>query len=497
MPVIRTVLVANRGEIALRVFRTCREMGIRTVAVFSDADRRAAHAAAADRSVHIGASDPRESYLNVERIVAVAREAGADAVHPGYGFLAENARFAARCAEAGLVFIGPPAPVIAALGDKTVARRMMARSGVPVIPGMDAAASDPASLARAAEAVGYPVLIKAAAGGGGKGMRVVASADEMEEASASAAREAEAAFGNAAIYLEKYMERPRHVEFQVLADSRGNVIHLLERECSVQRRHQKIIEETPSPVMTPALRERMGQAAVSAARAAGYVNAGTVEFLVDTQGNFYFLEVNTRLQVEHPVTEMVTGLDLVRLQIEIAAGAPLPLTQQQVAGRGHAMECRIYAEDPEDGFLPSPGTVLYVQEPSGPGVRVDGGIYTGCPVPVEYDPILAKLIVHAEDRGTAAARMLRALEEYVILGVRTPIPFLMDVVRSEAFLSGETYTDFIPRHFPDWKPRADLRDMACAAWVADELSRPQGGSGRVTQDPDADSPWRRLGHWRL
>jgi len=499
MSTIRTVLVANRGEIALRILRTCREMGLRTVAVYSDADRQAAHVTAADRAVHVGGSDPRESYLHAERIVAAAREAGADAVHPGYGFLAENAPFAARCAEAGLTFIGPPAPVIAALGDKTVARRMMADSGVPVIPGMRAADADPARLAREAEKVGYPVLVKAAAGGGGKGMRVVASPRELEEAAASAAREAEAAFGDGSIYLEKYLDRPRHVEFQVLADSRGNVIHLLERECSVQRRHQKIIEESPSPVMTPALRERMGQAAVAAARAAGYVNAGTVEFLVDARGDFYFLEVNTRLQVEHPVTEMVTGLDLVRLQIEIAAGEPLPLAQADVTGRGHALECRIYAEDPENDFLPSPGTVVWVQEPAGPGVRVDSGIYPGCPVPVEYDPILAKLIVHAADRRTAAARMLRALEEYVILGVRTPIPFLMDVVRSEAFLSGETCTDFIPRNFPSWRPRTDLRELACAAWVADELTRPPKGTapGSAAPDPGQESPWSRLGHWRL
>ena len=493
---ITKILVANRGEIALRVMRTCREMGIPTVAVFSDADEKAAHVLAADRAVRLGSSDPLESYLHADRVIAAARETGADAIHPGYGFLAENAAFAARCSQEKLTFIGPPAPVISALGDKTAARRMMVESGVPVIPGLLEPEPDPERLAREAERVGYPVLVKAAGGGGGKGMRVVRGPEGMREACAAAAREAQAAFGNGAIYLEKYLERTRHIEFQILADAHGRVVHLLERECSVQRRHQKIIEETPSPVMTPALRDKMGRAAVAAAAAAGYVNAGTVEFLVDREGNFYFLEVNTRLQVEHPVTEMITGLDLVRLQIEIAAGRPLPFSQEDVIGRGHAIECRIYAEDPENGFLPSPGKILYLQEPSGPGVRNDCGVYSGCEVPVEYDPILSKLIVHAGNRAEAIARMLRALEDYVILGIKTPIPFLIDVVRSGAFRAGETRTDFLDANFPDWNPPCDASDLACAAYVLDELSA-RKGTRAATSEPGASSPWKTLGPWRL
>jgi len=493
---IARILVSNRGEIALRVMRTCREMGIPAVAVFSDADERAAHVLAADQAVRLGSSDPLESYLNADRVIAAARETGADAIHPGYGFLAENAAFAARCGEENLIFIGPPAPVIAALGDKTAARRLMVDNGVPVIPGLLAPEADPDRLAREAERVGYPVVVKAAGGGGGKGMRVVRGPGEMRGACEAAGREAMAAFGNGAVYLEKYLERPRHIEFQILADAHGRVVHLLERECSVQRRHQKIIEESPSPVMTPALRARMGRAAVAAAGAAGYVNAGTVEFLVDREGNFYFLEVNTRLQVEHPVTEMITGVDLVRLQIEIAAGRPLPFSQEDVVGRGHAIECRIYAEDPENGFLPSPGKILCLREPSGPGVRNDCGVYSGCEVPLEYDPILSKLVVHAGNREEAIARMLRALEDYVILGIKTPIPLLIDVLRSGAFRAGETCTDFLDANFPDWKPRCDAPDLACAAWVLDELSAGQGTRAAAPQS-GATSPWRTLGHWRL
>ena len=494
---MKKILVANRGEIALRVMRTCREMGIPTVAVFSDADQAAAHVLEADEAVHIGTADPLESYLNADRIIAAARDTGSDAVHPGYGFLAENAAFAAQCRDEGLTFIGPPAEVIAALGDKTVARRLMKENGVPVIPGMVEIEPDHDRMAQEAEKLGYPVLIKAAGGGGGKGMRVVDSPGEIKESCDAAAREAQAAFGNGAVYLEKYLEQPRHIEFQILADTHGRVIHMLERECSVQRRHQKIIEETPSPVMTPALRKAMGQAAVAAATAAGYVNAGTVEFLVDRENNFYFLEVNTRLQVEHPVTEMITGFDLVRLQIEIASGLPLPLSQEDVKGRGHAMECRIYAEDPENGFLPSPGKILFLKEPSGPGVRNDSGVYTGYQVPVEYDPILSKLIVHAETRQEAAGKMLRALQDYVVLGVKTPIPFLMDVIRSQAFRSGETYTDFIDRNFRDWKPQSDESDLACAAYIIDELTARREPRTTGASEFGADSPWKTLGNWRL
>ena len=493
----KRILIANRGEIACRIMHTCREMGIETVAVFSEVDAAAAHVLAADRSVLLGAADPSASYLDQDRIVAAARETGAEAIHPGYGFLAENAAFAARCAAEGLIFIGPPPEAIRDLGDKTVARRMMQDSGVPIIPGQRRAETDPGKLAPAAEEIGYPLLIKAAAGGGGKGMRIVASAAEFAEAAAAAGREAQAAFGNGALYLEKYLPKARHVEFQVLADRHGNCIHVLERECSIQRRHQKIIEETPSPALTPALRDAMGAAAVKAARAAGYVNAGTVEFLLDPEGRFYFLEVNTRLQVEHPITEMVTGIDLVREQIRIAAGKPLSYTQEDIAGRGHAIECRIYAEDPENDFMPSSGTIHYLRTPQGPGIRMDAGIYGGSSVPVEYDPILAKLVVHAEDREAAIARARRALESFTILGVRTPIAFLLDVIRHEAFAAGTTFTDFIPAHLADWKQPAPNRDAARAAFVADALTPAARPAAAAGAGPAAiPSPWQTLGNWR-
>jgi len=492
----KKILIANRGEIALRIMRTCREMGIATVAVFSDVDRSALHVIHADEAVCLGPADPAESYLHIEKIIAAARSTGAEAVHPGYGFLAENAAFARRCAEDGLVFIGPPADVIQDLGDKTVARQIMIQGGVPVTPGMSQAEPDPAALAEAAGTIGYPVLIKAAAGGGGKGMRVVSAPEDLAEACESASREAAAAFGNGAIYLEKYLQKTRHVEVQILADQHGNVIHLLERECSIQRRHQKIIEETPSPALTPELREAMGQAAVAAARAAGYVNAGTVEFLLDPDDNFYFLEVNTRLQVEHPITEMITGIDLVRHQIEIAAGTPLSLAQKDIAGRGHAIECRIYAEDPEHNFFPSPGKIRFLQEPAGPGIRNDCGVYAGFEVPVEYDPILSKLVVHAETRELAISRMIRALQDYAILGVKTPIGFLIDVLGSEPFSAGDTFTDFIGTHFSDWKPQLPDLDLAAVAYIADELSAAEKSTIPAAATADTVTPWQTLGNWR-
>jgi len=474
---------------------TCREMGIATVAVYSEADRRAVHVLKADQAVFLGDSEPAESYLNIDKIIAAAKQTGAEAIHPGYGFLAENPLFAERCEKEGLVFIGPPSHVIRELGDKTVARRTVEGSGVPVIPGMNRPESDPGILAREAENIGYPVLIKAVAGGGGKGMRVVTSPKDFQEACVSASSEANRAFCDGAIYLEKYLYRPRHVEFQIIADMHGNVVHLFERECSIQRRHQKIIEETPSPIMTPELRERMGAAAVAVAKASGYVNAGTVEFLVDQAGKFYFLEVNTRLQVEHPVTEMITGLDIVRIQMEVACGNPLALTQENIRSRGHAIECRIYAEDPEKGFYPSPGKIIYMQEPSGPGVRNDCGIYSGFQVPVEYDPILSKLIVYAEGRNQAIMRMIQALEDYVILGVSTPVPFLIDVLKSEAFVKGDTFTDFIDTYFAGWKPNRCDTNAACAAFIIDELSHVPKAKTAPTQDGAGSSPWQTLGSW--
>jgi acetyl-CoA carboxylase biotin carboxylase subunit len=490
------ILIANRGEIVVRIIATCREMGIKTVAVYSEADRSALHVLEADQAVCLGPSAPAESYLNMDKIMAAAKQTGAQAIHPGYGFLAENPLFAERCQEEGIVFIGPPAQAIRDLGDKTVARRTMINSGVPVIPGMMQTEADPDKLMKEAELIGYPVLIKAAAGGGGKGMRIVHSAGYLREATESASREAKSAFGNGAIYLEKYLHQPRHVEFQVLADAHGNVIHLLERECSIQRRHQKIIEETPSTALTPKLRMEMGKAAVAAARASSYVNAGTVEFLVDHDSKFYFLEVNTRLQVEHPITEMITGIDLVRQQIEIAAGNPLKFSQADIVGRGHAIECRIYAEDPLSAFLPSSGKIAFIREPRGPGIRNDSGVYSGYTVPMEYDPILSKLITHAESRQKCIGRMSRALKDYVILGVLTPIPFLMDILSSEAFIKGETYTDFIDTHFADWRPAMESVDLACVAYIVDNMANHRTKSKFTPANGETYSPWQTLGNFR-
>jgi acetyl-CoA carboxylase, biotin carboxylase subunit len=493
------ILIANRGEIAVRIMRTASEMGIRTVAVYSEADRESLHVLNADESVCLGEPSPAASYLNVDKIIEAAHQTGVDAIHPGYGFLAENPRFAERVTGAGLVFIGPPAGCMEKLGNKTSARRLMAESGVPVIPGMITTEEETSQFANIAEELGYPVLVKAAAGGGGKGMRIVEKAESLIEAAQLAAGEALAAFGDATIYLEKLLERPRHVEFQILADNHGNVVHLFERECSIQRRHQKIIEETPSVALTEDLREEMGAAAVAAARAAGYVNAGTVEFLLDRSGRFYFLEVNTRLQVEHPITEMLTGLDLVRRQIEIAAGLPLPFAQADLTRRGHAIECRIYAEDPEHDFMPAPGRILYACSPEGPGLRYDHGIYSGFNVPVHYDPILGKLVVWGENRQSAIARMLRALKECVILGVKTPIEFLTDVLSTEAFKAGDTHTGFIDEHLADWKPDASVDEWAAVGFVVDRITRPSAQMPPTAdgRSPGPVSPWQRLGAWDL
>jgi len=493
------ILIANRGEIAVRVMRSCREMGIRTVAICSEADREALHVFNADEAIFLGASDPTSSYLNIDKIIDAAKQTGAQAIHPGYGFLAENPQFAARVASEGLVFIGPPAEVMANLGNKTTARTIMAESHVPIIPGMTTSEVDPELLVQAADEMGYPVLVKAAAGGGGKGMRVVERRNDLIEAAAMASSEALSAFGDASLYLEKCLERPRHIEFQILADVHGNVVHLFERECSIQRRHQKIIEETPSTALDADLRERMGAAAVAAAKAAGYVNAGTVEFLLDRSGDFYFLEVNTRLQVEHPITELTVGMDLVRRQIEIAAGMPLPFSQAEITRRGHAIECRIYAEDPENSFMPSPGKILLCQCPEGPGVRYDHGIYTGFEVPVHYDPILGKLVVWAEDRPSACAKMIRALQECVILGVKTPIEFLMDVIASEPFQTGDLHTLFIEENFTQWKPDQTANDTAAIAFVIhDQMAPSVSAPVRVAgQEADWSSPWQRLGRWDM
>jgi acetyl-CoA carboxylase biotin carboxylase subunit len=471
-------------------------MGVLTVSVYSEADALALHVLEADESVFLGESEPSESYLNIEKLLAAAKRTGAEAVHPGYGFLAENPDFAEACEASGLTFIGPPSQVIRDLGSKTVARRIMTSAGVPVIPGMLEATTDIESLFKEADRIGYPVLVKAVAGGGGKGMRIVSGQDEFKEACLSAMSEAEKAFGNGTLYLEKRLESPRHVEFQILADHQGHVVHLYERECSIQRRHQKIIEETPSPALNPSLREAMGRAAVSAAKASGYVNAGTVEFLLDSSGQFYFLEVNTRLQVEHPITEMTTGFDLVRQQMEIAAGSPLNFNQEDIVPRGHALECRIYAEDPENRFFPSPGIVFLHREPTGPGIRNDCGIYEGFRIPVEYDPIISKLVAAAGNREAAVRRMIRALEHYAVAGVRTTIPFLIDVLKSPEFVRGRTHTDFIDRHFGEWTQNREDADLARMAYVVDDLSSPRktAAGAKVAGIP---TPWQTLGGWSL
>jgi acetyl-CoA carboxylase biotin carboxylase subunit len=493
------ILIANRGEIALRIIRTASEMGIRTVAVHSEADRDALHALSADESYHIGPAAPSASYLNMENIIDAAKQSGAHAIHPGYGFLAENPAFAQRVADEGLIFIGPTADVMAKLGDKTTARQIMAKTDAPIIPGLISSETDPDKLAKSADEIGFPVLIKASAGGGGKGMRVVDDPKDLLEAAELASSEALSAFGDGAIYLEKYLDKPRHVEFQILADSHGNVVHCFERECSIQRRHQKIIEETPSPALDEELRERMGQAAIQVAKASGYLNAGTVEFLLDGSGNFYFLEVNARLQVEHPITEMITGLDLVRRQIEIAAGMPLPFRQEELTRTGHAIECRIYAEDPEMNFMPSSGKILYFRPPEGPGIRYDHGVYTGFNVPPNYDPIIGKLVTWSEDRPTAIERMLRALKEAVILGVKTPVEYLMDILASEPFREGATHTHFIEEHFSHWKPDEAVAALAAKAFVANDMLgvRTRAGVARERDRLEELSPWRTLGPWNM
>jgi acetyl-CoA/propionyl-CoA carboxylase, biotin carboxylase, biotin carboxyl carrier protein len=438
MPPFSKVLVANRGEIAIRIFRTLRELGIGAVAVYSEADRGSLHAALADEAYLIGSGAPSESYLKGERIIETARRAGAEAVHPGYGFLAENATFARACEQAGLAWIGPPPEAIEVMGSKVAARERMHAAGVPIIPGTTAPVSTPQEIVRLGEELGWPLAVKASAGGGGKGLKVVRSPEEAERALESARREGEAYFSNPEVYVERYLEDPRHVEVQVLADAHGNVIHLGERDCTIQRRHQKLIEETPSPAVDGDLRERIGGIAVEAARAVGYRSAGTIEGLLSREGEYFFLEMNTRIQVEHTVTELVTGLDLVREQVLIAAGEPLSLGQDEVRLSGHALECRINAEDPSSGFLPMPGRITGYREPGGPGVRVDSGVTEGSEVSALYDPMIAKLCVHGRDREQARRRMLRALDEYVIEGVTTLLGFHRALLSHPCFVQGET-----------------------------------------------------------
>ncbi|MDP9170790.1 MAG: acetyl-CoA carboxylase biotin carboxylase subunit, partial [Acidobacteriota bacterium] len=470
------ILIANRGEIALRIARTVREMGIRSVAVYSDADRASLHVLKADEAAHIGPAPSSESYLNIPRILDAARHHKVDAIHPGYGFLSENAVFAQACEDAGFTFIGPPAGAIQRMGSKTEARRVAKSGGAPVVPGTEEGLTSPDEAEAFARAAGFPVMLKAVAGGGGKGMRRVNAAADLVSSFEAASSEALRAFGDGRIYVEKLIENARHIEIQILGDRHGNMVHLGERECSVQRRHQKIIEESPSPLAAalPDLRENMGRAAVLAARSAGYWNAGTVEFLADNAGNFYFLEMNTRLQVEHPVTELVTGLDLVRLQIEIAAGARLPFTQDQISLRGAALECRIYAEDPDNNFFPSPGRITHLAEPSGPGVRLDSGIYQGWDVPLDYDPMLAKLIVWADSREHAIERMLRALSEYHVGGIQSNIAFFQTILNDPRFRAGDLHTGYLDELLKQPRPVAEAPAPLAevAALVASRQKKP-------------------------
>src|SRR5579859_664410 len=503
---IRKLLIANRGEIALRIIRACRDLGIGSVAVYSAADRNALHVRYADEAYPIGPPPAPESYLRSAAILDVAHRAGADAIHPGYGFLSERAEFAEACRAAGLIFVGPPPEAIRLMGDKVAARRLAIAHDVPVVPGTEAEVQDATAAARIASEIGYPVLLKAAAGGGGKGMRVVRAPGELQDAIRAASGEATAAFGYGGVYIEKYLERVRHIEIQLLADSHGHCIHLGERECSIQRRHQKLIEESPSPVLDPATRAQMGAVAVRAALAAGYVNAGTIEFLFTPERQFYFLEMNTRLQVEHPVTELVTGLDLVQEQIRIANGEPQRLTQDQVRLHCHAIECRNTAEDPDHNFMPSIGRIPAIAEPSGPGVRVDSAIYPGAEVSIYYDPMVAKLICWGEDRDQAIRRMRRALSEYGLAGILTNIPYQQAVLASPEFQAADFDTGFVerfghPAAHTDPQDRAALQRIAVvAAAIAAHLDREQAAAqsaaSHAVEGPAEGREWRQGGRPR-
>ncbi len=501
--VIRRLLIANRGEIAIRIVRACRELGIETVAVYSDADRHAAHVAAADRALHIGPAAAAESYLVVSAIVEAAQASGADAIHPGYGFLSENAALPAACDRAGLIFVGPPAGVIARMGSKIDARRTMEAAGVPVVPGVVPDDQSDAGLRRAVEDIGYPALVKASSGGGGKGMRVVTAAADIDAAVSAARREALAAFGNGTLYVERRVERPHHVEVQIVADQHGQIVHVFERECSTQRRHQKVIEESPSPNLLPRLRERITAAAVHAARAASYRNAGTVEFLVDLSGGgqredapFYFLEMNTRLQVEHGVTELVAGVDLVHAQLLVASGEALPWTQQQLSQRGHAIEARVYAEDPDHEFLPQAGPLLLYREPVLPGVRIDSGVREGDTVSVHYDPLLAKVIALAETRHLAIARLSAALRAFPVLGIRTNIPFLLRILEHHAFREGRLDTAFLDAHAAELAQPAE-RGLSSFVQAAFDAAPPSNGQAAGGPPAALADPWQRLRGWRV
>jgi acetyl-CoA carboxylase biotin carboxylase subunit len=494
----KKILIANRGEIAVRVIRACHEMGIAAVVVYSDVDRAALHVRKSDEAYPIGAAAARESYLNIPKILDVAKKSGADAIHPGYGFLSENAQFAQACTDAGVKFIGPTAAAMRAMGSKTKARQAMEKAGVPFVPGTSRGVESLEEAERVAEKIGYPIMLKAAAGGGGKGMRLVHARQQLKSSLEAARSEAERSFADSEVYIEKAILNPRHIEMQVLADEHGNTVYLGERECSLQRRHQKVLEEAPSPVVDADMRRRMGEVAVRVARAANYTNAGTVEFLVDENKNFYFLEMNTRLQVEHPVTELITGLDLVHLQIRIAAGEKLPFQQDDITIRGHAIECRIYAEDPDNNYFPSPGRITLLLQPSGPGIRRDSGMYEGWTVPIDYDPLLAKLIGYGSDREQAIARLTRALSEYFVGGIKTNISLFRRILRDEDFRAARLDTGFLDRMLqrPDQAPpdpkAAEIAAIAAGMFAVLGASAAAAGERAIdsTQADGTPSKWK-------
>jgi acetyl-CoA carboxylase, biotin carboxylase subunit len=496
----KKILIANRGEIAVRVIRACREMGITTIAVYSDVDRAALHVRKADEAYHIGPAPAAESYLCADKILDVAKRSGAEAIHPGYGFLSENSTFAQACADAGLKFIGPSPQSMEMMGSKTRARQEMEKAGVPSVPGTSHGLTSPEEGEQIAGRIGYPVMLKAAAGGGGKGMRLVHRREELRSALESAQSEAKRSFGDGEVYIEKAIVNPRHIEMQVLADEHGNTVWLAERECSIQRRHQKVLEESPSPIVDPEMRRRMGEIAVKVAQAANYTNAGTVEFLVDQQKNFYFLEMNTRLQVEHPVTELITGLDLVHLQIRIASGEKLPFGQENVAIRGHAIECRIYAEDPDNHYFPSPGKITLLLAPSGPGIRRDSGMYEGWDVPMEYDPLLAKLISYGTDRQQAIMRLQRALYEYFVAGIKTNISLFQRILRDRDFQAGKLDTGYLDRLLAQ-KDTAGSRQaeepliaaIAAGLFAAFDPASAASKNGKRAGVEDVPSRWKHRG----
>ena len=494
MAKIKKILIANRGEIAIRIMRTCREMDIETVAVYSEVDRTSLHVRYAHEAYYIGKSPSNESYLNIGKILEVAKNCGADAIHPGYGFLSENAEFSSRCKQEGIIFIGPEPDVIVQMGDKIMARDAMTKAGIPVVPGTNGSVSGEEEILEAIRSIQLPVMIKASAGGGGKGMRLVRKESEVVSAVRAARSEALSAFGDDSVYIEKYISSPHHIEFQILADELGNVVHLFERECSVQRRHQKMIEETPSPLMTDELREKMGKSAVEAAKAVNYTGAGTIEFLVDNNLNYYFLEMNTRLQVEHPITERITGIDLVKQQIRIAEGHPFDFSQNEIMRRGHSIECRIYAEDPDNNFMPSAGKIHKISEPLGLGVRTDGYVYEGFEIPIFYDPMISKLIIWGKTREESIRRMRRALYEYKITGVKTSIKYLERIMSNKNFIDGKYDTHFIENNQKDLmrkEPCEDCSDMVIIATFIDYLQKISNVQVNNREFSPAPSRWKK------